>query len=291
MKLPFSQSDYGRRVANAADLTLRNRYFEENPSLTDDGAALLARPGLNYLTTVGSGPIRGIFTEPGAFGGDLFVASYDELYRVNTLMEKTLIQSGLFNPDRGAVSMAIVQGIGDEPERLFFADGRNFFVYDEVAGVQSIAMPDDIGVIDLTTIASYVVVIPVQEGQYTGRFYWIAPGEITVDTLDWATAEAYPDAVLGARRFGDQFWLPGEKSTEVWYPTGDPDAPMQRLQGAVFDRGTWEATAVAINETLIVVDFNGGVFAIRGGGAERVSNSGLEEQIRKAIQGQQNFAL
>jgi hypothetical protein len=133
--------------------------------------------------------------------------------------------------------------------------------------------------------------VPVQTGEFIGRFYWIEPGETTIDELDFATAESHPDAVLGVLPFGDQFWLPGERSTEVWYPTGDSSAPMLRLQGVVFDRGCWEGTAVAIKETLVVTDADGGVFAFRGGAPQRISNPGIEEQIREAIQTQQRFTV
>jgi len=150
-------------------------------------------------------------------------------------------------------------------------------------------VPGDPGIFDVATIASYVICIPVQSGEFIGRFYWVAPGEITIDALSFATAETYPDRIVGVRRFGDQFWLPGERSTEVWYPTGDPAAPMLRLSGVVFDRGAWEGTAVAIKDTLILVDGDGGVYSIRGGAPKPIANPGISEQIRKAIQRQQNF--
>src|SRR5690606_14194770 len=107
-----------------------------------------------------------------------------------------------------------------------------------------ITTPDDIGIISVITIASFVICIPVQVGEFIGRFYWIEPGEVTLDPLNFATAESYPDAILSAHRFGDNFWLTGEKSTEVWFPTGALDAPFERLQGAALDRGGWEGTVL-----------------------------------------------
>src|SRR3546814_1160625 len=52
------------------------------------------------------------------------------------------------------------------------------------AAVSQVYMPDDMGVIDVAVINSYVIVIPVQEDGYQGRFYWIDPGEIVVDPLN-----------------------------------------------------------------------------------------------------------
>lgn len=415
MKVNFTPSDFKRNVAKAPGLQVRNRYFEQNPFLTDDGASLLARPGMKKFVSVGNGPIRGMFTEPGAFNGDLFVASYDAIYRVDKLRNVTLVYQGLYNPEQGFVNMAITAKIGVVPEYLFFCDGRNLYVYMEngyatgtltgtaanndvvvigsvnykftngsvdagtpagtganpwlvalgasntialqnlynavnatgvagtdystaltantgakaiskssitvvarstligalgnstvttetgaslswggatmsgggSSGTTVVTVPDDVGIIDVAVSNSFVVVIPAQGFGINGQFYWIEPGETTIDPLNFATAESAPDAIFSVEIIGDQFWLPGESTTEVWYFTGDPTTPVQRLKGVVFDRGTWEATATAIDNTLIVCDADGAVFAITGGQPERISTPDIEEQIRKAIQNQQ----
>lgn len=418
-RVNFSPTTFDRGVSRTAPLTLKNRYFEQNPSLNEDGATLLARPGMRLLTYIGAGPIRGLHSEPGAFGGDLFVASGSNLYRMSDDLTATLLYSGLANPDQGFVNMAIVAAIGETPEYLYVADGTSMIVYvangyakntisgtpangdvvrigptyyqftsgavdtgtpagtsgspwlvalgaapidawtnlhdaindSGTAGTQystaltahtqvsaityfatevsvralefgaasntivttetgaaiawtdggtlvgggtdqiyPVQMPDGVGVIDVATVASYVIVIPTQSDGYQGKFYWIPPGETTVNPLDFATAESAPDGLNGVEVFGDQFWLAGESTTEVWFPSGDPAAPMQRLRGVVFDRGTWQDTAVAINETLVTVDSDGGVFLIRGGTPQRVSRPDIEEQIRKAIAKQQFLA-
>lgn len=145
-----------------------------------------------------------------------------------------------------------------------------------------VPVPGDVGAISLGYIAGYVVVIPAQGGTINGRFYWINPGETVIDPLDFATAERSPDPVFDVVVFGDQFWLPGSNTTEVWYFTGNSNAPVQRLQGVTFDRGTWEGTAKQVKESMIIVDSDGGVFQISGG-LERISNPSIEERIREAI--------
>lgn len=416
-KVNFYPKDYLRRVAGD-EMILKNRYFETNPVLSEDGASLLARPGLKFLLNVGDGPIRGLYSEEGSFDGDLFVASYDTLYRVDRNLNVTLLYQGLNNPEQGVVNMTSTSPIGDVPEFLFVADGRNLLVYiadgyatgqitgtpangDEVvidttyyeftsgsvdagtpdgtsgnpwlvalggsaseawsnfsdalgatgtagttystslfanedvtvigtsattvsvqaatpgvvgnsvittetgAGiswtqggtldgggdpqVRVVEMPDDIGAFDAATINSYVIVLPAQVDEFRGRFYWIQPGETTVDPLDFATAERSPDGINGVEVLGDMFWLPGDGSTEAWYVSNDPINRMQRLQGVVFDRGTWEGTAIAIHESLMVCDSNGAVFRITGGTPERVSTPDIEEEIRNAIEEQRRY--
>ncbi len=419
-KVNFIPRDFKRDVAGGDQLILRNRYYEVNPHLSEDGASLLARPGLKYLTEVGTGPIRGMYQVPDFFNGDLFVASGDSLYRLDSNLNETLLYTGLTNPDRGVVNMTSTAPIGDTvPAYLFFTDGSVLYYYtdngsaqgtvsgspvnndvirigstyykftngsvdagtpdgtsgnpwlvavsvtdsiswanfaaaimaDGTAGTQystvleengdvyvgalsttsvtvrarvagaignaivttetgagiswtngtledggdtqvaQVKTPDDVGIFDIATINSFVICIPVQQDEIIGVFYWIDPGEVFIDPLNFATAERSPDGILGVEVLGDQFWLPGSGSTEVWYVSSDPINRMQRLQGIVFDRGTWEGTAVAVHETLIVCDANGAVFTIRGGAPQRISSPDIEEQIRKAIAVQQSYGI
>jgi len=411
-RVNFRTSDFRRDVADEGALVLKNRYFEENPFLSDDGAALIARPGMRYLTTVGDGPIRGLFSASGAFGGDVFVASGTKMFQMTNTLSATEIYDGLVNPEQGFVNGAITAEIGDVPEYFFFCDGLSLFVYTEdgfahnsltgtpanndvvligtvyyqwtngsvnagtpagtvgspwlvalgvtptqafthmfdainatgtagtdystaliannlvrantkaansisvraiqhgVTGnsipttetgggiswslgatlsgggapyVMQIAVPDDLGVIDVAVCNSFVIVIPAQVEGFQGRFYWIEPAEVIIDPLNFATAERAPDGINGVEIYGDQFYLPGDETTEVWYFTGDPLTPVRRLQGVVFDRGTWQNTALAINETLFIIDADGGVFRIEGGSPQRVSTPDIEEEIREAI--------
>lgn len=145
--------------------------------------------------------------------------------------------------------------------------------------------PDGWGTISIGVINSYIVVVPAQGQGVNGRFYWIAPGEIEIDPLDFATAERAPDPISDVVVFGDQFWLPGTTTTEVWYFTGNADAPVARLQGIAFDRGAWGGTAIQVKDSMIIVDSNGGVFRISsgGGGLEPIGRPDIAERIRNAI--------
>ena len=152
--------------------------------------------------------------------------------------------------------------------------------------LSQVQMPEDLGVISVGYIASYVVVIPAQGQGVNGRFFWIEPGETTVDPINFATAERAPDPINGVVVFGDQFWLPGSTTTEVWYFTGDFEAPVARTRGVVFDRGTWRGTGIQVKDSMIIVDSEGGVFKISGSGGQRISRPDIEERIKKAIQKQ-----
>lgn len=421
--LPIFPSDWKRQVAKTAELPLLNRFVEQNPALNDTPASYISRPGLNYFTTVGTGHIRKVFNEPGVFGGDAFVVSGTNLYRVNSTTGVATDLGVISTNAIGDVSMAATSPIGTEvPAYLFIAEGQVLWFYtdngharaqleitgsplvqniannDEIEvngthyrwttgsvdtgspdgtssnpylvargtsdalsltnlfnainadgaagtdystaitianptvealsfsatdlfvqardpGVQGntfdsvvvtgsdiaftgalftgggddqlsqVSLPDDAGAISVAHINSFVIVVPVQDPAIgtVGRFYWIQPGERIIDPLDFATAERSPDRINQVITFSDMFWLFGDRTTEPWVTTGAAEAPMQRFQGIIFDRGSWEGTAVKIRDSMIVVDEEGGVFVINNG-QRRVSNPAIEERIRRSIQ-------
>lgn len=150
--------------------------------------------------------------------------------------------------------------------------------------LSQVAMPDDVGAISVAHINSFVIVVPVQAEDLDtiGKFYFIRPGEITIDPLDFVTAERSPDKVHQVVVYGNLAWLLGQKTTQP-FQTVSGDDPIVPYPGILFDRGSWEGTAVQVKDSLIVIDEDGAVFQISGG-QERISNPAVEELIRRAIQ-------
>ena len=415
--ISVGRSTFRRSVAKIPSIVLRNRFFEQNPVLNagDDFTSLISRPALRKFVTVGDGPIRFTFDEPGTFADSLFVASGVGLHRVSTAGVMSYIGDIGTNPI-GSVSMAATGQIGTTPEYLFIADGGVLWIYLEdgsalgnldasgavlnndtisianiyyrwtngsvnagtpdgtlanpwlvnlgatnaaamtamfkaingtgipgtdystaliihpsvtaysvstndlfvaaktpgaagnsiavtetganiswVGGatltgggtpqLRQVAVPDDLGAVSIAVINSYVIVVPVQGRGTNGQFFWINPGEITIDPLNFATAERSPDPANQVVVFSDRFWILGQTTTEPWVLTGNPDAPVQRFGGVLYDRGAWEGTAIRVKDSLIVVDEDGAVFQIAGG-LKRVSRPDIEERIRRAIQRQ-----
>lgn len=153
-----------------------------------------------------------------------------------------------------------------------FFSGGNFH------GLSGIEMPDGLPPTQITTLKSYVIIAIGQ----TDRFYWVKPAEVTVDALDFATAEASPDQIVSLVTMQDTVWFVGQTVTEIWYATGDVDLPFSPVTGRVYDRGALSGTVVNIKGTLYLVDQDYIVYAI-GGQAQRISNHGIEEQIRLSV--------
>jgi hypothetical protein len=145
-----------------------------------------------------------------------------------------------------------------------------------------ITVPDDLGIVSVGTIIGFVICVVSQGQGHNGRFYWIWPGSVTIDALDFATAERSPDPVWEVKVVGDYFWLPGESTTEIWRPSGDGDAPFIRQQGRLFDKGIWPGTIVQVKDDVMAVGTDGTVYRIDSEPVV-VSTAGISQRIREAI--------
>lgn len=159
--------------------------------------------------------------------------------------------------------------------------------------VRQVNVPGDLGAVSVTAINSYVIVVPFQSeaSNSVGKFFWIEPGDDFIDPLNFANAERSSDVISQALTFRDQYWLFGSETVESWIVVGDLDAPMQRYQGVLIDRGCTEGTAVKVRNSMIFVDDQGGVFQMVGGAAERISRPDIEERIRRGIQLQKKLTI
>lgn len=130
----------------------------------------------------------------------------------------------------------------------------------------------------------------------TSKFYWINPGETTIDPLNFASKESNPDNISQMVTVGDQTIIMGDGSTENWYATGDFNAPFAPVSGRVYMRGTLAGTAAAVGDAVILVGNDGKVYSIGYGyggtapyGVHRISTHGIEERIRTQIRYLQGF--
>lgn len=276
VSVPLGKASWKRDRADESALNLVNRFFEENPLNTDEQAALIERPALVEFLDAGDGPGRKLFRQPGFADGALFHVSGPELFKhvmnpVTRIVTTSQI-SGLVDGD-GAPDICATDTY------MWIADGYTLQYTDGSAALTAITTPDDIPIVSIDVFNGYVLCVQSD----SDRFYWIQPGAVTIDGLDFAEAERFPDKILQVRVVGDEFWLLGEKSIEVWRATGDGDAPFQRIEGRAFNHGIFGGTAVRMKDTsVVVVADDGTVFNIAGVPVP-ISNPSVAERTRNAI--------
>lgn len=157
---------------------------------------------------------------------------------------------------------------------------------DALAGV---TVPGGLAANALTQVSSFVLV-SVSGSQ---EFFWIEPGALSIDALDFATKESSPDVITAMRSVGDQAIIMGEASTENWYATGDLNAPFSPIEGRVYQRGAVAGTSCVVSDAVMLVGDDGVAYQIgyqfgtgSDWGVHRISNHGIEERIRRQIRRQ-----
>jgi hypothetical protein len=141
--------------------------------------------------------------------------------------------------------------------------------------LQPCSVPDNARILGLASLASHVICVESR----SRRFFWLRPGEVDIDPLDFSSAESEPDEIVDVVSVGDQFWLFGQSSSEVWYASGQSDQPFMRAQGRAFSQGIVPGTAALVQDAVMVVGQDKVAYSIAGA-PNRVSHHGIEEKLR-----------
>jgi hypothetical protein len=270
MKSPILGGSYVARSTNAADARMVNLYAEATPEGGKETGFLSRCPGLRRVATVGSGPIRGLWT----FGEYAYVVSGLELYRMSANYGNSLLGSVT---GTGPVSMS------DNGTQLFIACNGPGFIYNASTGVFSVINdPDYAGAVSVGFIDGYFVFT-----QPNSQTFWVTTlyDGSSVDPLDFASAEGSPDGIVSMIVDHREVWLFGTNSIEVWYDAGNTDFPLARIQGAYNEIGCAATFSVAKLDNGIFwlgADARGSgiVYRSRGYSGVRISTNAVEYAIQ-----------
>ena len=234
MQTPILGAAYVARSINAADNRCVNLFPEMTPDNGQTAAFLNRAPGLNFLQSVGTGPIRALWAHQ-TNGSDFYVVSGQEVYKLTGLTATPTLL--------GAVSGTGPVSIADNGTQIFFACNPDGYIYNETTNVfAQITDPDFAGAVTVAYLDGYFVF-----NQPNSQIIWVSQllDGSSVDPLDFASAEGSPDGVVGLIADHRELWVFGTDSVEVWYDSGATDFPLQRIQGAFNEIGCVSAYTIA----------------------------------------------
>jgi len=234
MKTPILGSSYVARSINAADNRMINLFPEVIPEGGKEPGFLNRAPGLKLLQTIGSGPIRALWSHQTS-NNNFYVVSGMEVYRVFDLNgTPTMI---------GQVSGTGPVSIADNGTQIFFACNGPSYIYNEQTHVFApITDPDFPGAVTVGYLDGYFVF-----NEPNSQRVWVTSllDGTSVDPLDFASAEGSPDGLVAINVDHREAWLFGSDSVEVWYDAGGADFPLVRIQGAFNEIGCAAPFSVA----------------------------------------------
>lgn len=266
LNLPIATTSLRSRPSSTARLL--NCYAEQLPNDTKSGVLLTRSPGVASWTTVGNGPIHAMF----AAMGSLFVVSGTKLYEVDS--NGTATELGdigtVGNLDMDSNGSAVV--VVNEPN-AFYWDGATFAQITDADFTSR-------GAGDVEFINNYLLF----REPNSGRFFGADLGSATsFDALNFATAEGFPDDMVGLKVDHSEVMLFGSETIELWANVPISGFPFERITNGVLEIGCLNGRTVAKQDNSVMWladDYT--VRRLDGTTPVRISNHSVEQSIVNA---------
>lgn len=210
-----------------SDAELTNLMVVPNPPGSLRPFSVLNTPGLSNGVGSGSGTMRGII----AHGNYVWFVRGTELYRYDgttSTLVGTVASSGLVRMT-GAGSNAIVIAV----------DGGAYFA--TTSAVNSVSLPSG-----SAWAVTYQDGYTIYTRKDTDEFYISSLDDPeTIGALDFSTADALPDVLVGCVSNHRELVLFGKTHIEFWYNSGNADFPFVRSSPGVAERGCFAGSTIA----------------------------------------------
>lgn len=268
----FGLGAYDSNRYQIPPIVLENWYAEEAPEDESEGARLIPTPGLESFATGFTGAASGVFQADRVVGSNIIVCTDSNVYKVNTggtVTQIDTVQSG---------GLAAQFAVSQTPE-LIMNKGGNVYkigsttVVDFTSSLPAGLTSDVIGVAEIAQRHLYAE-------ENSGRVWYSDTADATtVQANSFFTAEQDADEMVAIHVSGDKIWLFGTKTTELWYFTGNSDAPFA-YRGTTINKGLLGARAVTESDSAThFVGFDRMVYRMNGGTAERISTHPIDDVL------------
>lgn len=283
MKFPFLGPAYEARSLPFAAQRSVNLYLEYAPpeSQNTDGQIMYGTPGLKLFAnlTTGGG-IRGQYKTA---KGRYFTVSGNILYEVNSSGIETNL--GTINTTIGTVSMV------DNGSELLIVDGFNGYLLtlttNTLLEINTTNFPNSGGFPSSPTHAGFLDQFFLVNQLNTQDFFisGLLDGT-TWNALDFGTAESNPDIIESFLITNQNIWLLGSNGVEVFQDTGNNDFPMERIPGAIIERGILARySAAKMNDSIFWLGRSeqgiGSIYKSVNFQSQRISTHPIERKINE----------
>ena len=268
--IPLGVEAYERNEGFNPETKLQNLILEQDKyGQSPDGIIRIQRPGLSDFYESGGEPIRAIYQQEGIQYGEVLFIAGDKLLRTDGATATELATVG--DDGRIAAICSTYNRVG------VVSDGKFLITTLETGEIEEMEVPDSHKPVWVDSINGYFVIACED-----GTFYWVVPAGGLIGPLNFATAESSPDGLLCIKRLGDELFMFGGSTTEVWQITGDFEAPFTRAPGRSYEKGCKSAATVQkFDNTLVWVGDDNIVYRASNV-PQRMSTHAIEERLRNS---------
>lgn len=277
----FTDQDFESLSENVSRVKLSNMYTVQDP-LSVSGVSYIPRPTLTSFSNFTGTKLRGVWYQAQQGRVNVYVVADQTLYSVSSNGTSTAI---------GTVAGTDFCTFASTIYHIAISANGGLYLYDGVA-LTSVAIPDGQTITNVTSLDNYFIV----GIQNTSKFYFIRPGNTTIDPLDFESAERNPDDIVSVATVGDELWVIGQSTTEVFTDSGDSAAPFQRVSMRVYSSGCVDKYSVAVGTSLVGSSIYGGggilpcliwvtaskEVVLSQGRPNKISNESVEELLKRS---------
>lgn len=266
--LPLYTSTIRRSRGSLPNLPLVNM-FSESAVTEPRQFTLQSFPGLTATgTQLGDGPVAALLLKDGVVSGALVGVSAAELY-VGGASVGSITGTGSTSIAGNEIGVIATSGLDS-----VFWSGSAFSTID---------FPDDASVRKVFEQGGRFLFLR----DASQAWYWTEPyadmldgsGHVTVDALNFASAESEPDQLLDGLAIEDTIVLGGTATIEFWTKTGDAEIPYVPIQGRIFQKGVRATGCMAVFDNSFAWVGPNNIVYRAGNIPERISEPGHEELI------------
>lgn len=266
----FVGATYTNQASAEAGERCVNLYPERQESGTASNPAqlfLTAVPGYSTFATLPKSPIQHMVV---ANNGTLYVIAGQHLYEVRSDASYASLGS-VSQPGGGTYYTSADNG----NELLIVNNGYAWLLTYSTHTLASVMLDDPVS---CAFIDGYFLALKKDSRQF--QISGILNGSIW-DSLDFALAEGAGDNIPAIFADHRELWLFGERRIEVFYNSGSPDFPFERLPGGFIEHGCAAPLSVAkLDNSLVWLggDARGAGMCWRANGytPQRISNHAVE---------------
>ncbi len=281
-RIPFAietAAGWGRRSSRS---DLINLYAHKEQSGAKDGLLLMNTEGIEAISDVpGDEEILGIYQ----FGGIVYAATGNSFLRFDggaDSASQLMISAATNNATWTKIAdVSFPNGtvrFSDNGISIMMVGGNGYAYTPQTGEFKNMDTEEGWYSADTVTFMDGYFIF---NRSGTGQFFISKLYSTEINPIDWATGESAPDDTVAVSVIQRQLWLFGERTTEVWYDSGDADFPFMRIGGAVSDVGCASYKTVArLQKTLIWVGDDYRVYISNGYTPTSVSTPAVEKALK-----------
>lgn len=239
MKIDLLGQDYPSKSLDQNQTQLTNMYLEADKDKGKYPIIALPTPGLTLFADTGKTSIRAMYSHNDV----LYVVAGDILYSCNSSGTLTSLHS--LNTTSGFAKLKTISGGSDNNNQLTLIDGTNGYSYNIGTNTSTFPITDvdfPQTSIDIATQDDYVIVANNNSIQYNISNL---SDSLTYDSLDFASKIGEADKLVGIFTHEGKLWLFGNRTTEVWYNSGNVSFPFEKTPDTFLHYGLAAKNSVA----------------------------------------------